>query len=47
MISRLDSLVTLARLAATVGDTGMILFDPRGRGFWLAVIRVLPSETLI
>jgi len=28
MISRCDLLVTLARLAATVGGTGMILFDP-------------------
>ncbi|MGP8154764.1 MAG: AmmeMemoRadiSam system radical SAM enzyme [Smithella sp.] len=30
MISRRDFLVTLARLAATIGGTGMILFDP----FW-------------
>ena len=30
MISRRDFLVTLARLAATVGGTGVILSDP----FW-------------
>ena len=33
MISRRDFLVTLAKLAATVGGTGMILFDPDWQKF--------------
>jgi len=35
MISRRDFLVTLARLAATVGGAGMILVDPDWQRFLL------------
>ena len=47
MISRRDFLVTLAKLAAIAGGSSMVLLILPGKVFYLAVIRVSPSEILI